>query len=136
MDTSMTGTPEDDLRRAEDRLFIAIAARDVDALDAELTDDFVYTQIGLAEQDRETFLTAIRAMPFRILELRGENFKVRVMDDVGILSGVQQAQVEMPDGTVVSGTTAFVDIFVMTANGWRLRHACSIELQQGSADAS
>jgi ketosteroid isomerase-like protein len=136
MDTSMTATPEDELRRAEGRLFTAIAARDVDALDAELTDDFVYTQIGLAEQSRAAFLTAIRDMPFRILELRGENFKIRVMDDIGILSGVQQAQVEMPDGTIVSGTTAFVDIFVMTATGWRLRHACSIELQQSSADVS
>jgi ketosteroid isomerase-like protein len=126
----MPAHPEDDLRRAEDRLFIAIAARDIDALDAELTDDFIYTQIGVADQDREAFLTAIRDMPFRILHLRGESFKVRVMGDVGVLSGVQQAQVEMPDGTIVSGTTAFVDIFVMTAHGWRLRHACSIELQQ------
>ena len=132
----MTGGPEDDLRRAEGRLFAAIAARDLDALDAELTDDFVYTQIGVAEQDREAFLTAIRDMPFRILDLRGESLKARVVGDVGVLSGVQQAQVEMPDGTIVSGTTAFVDIFVMTANGWRLRHACSIELQQGSGNAS
>jgi len=136
MNTPMTGGPEDDLRRAEGRLFAAIAARDLDALDAELTDDFVYTQIGVAEQDREAFLTAIRDMPFRILDLRGESLKARVVGDVGVLSGVQQAQVEMPDGTIVSGTTAFVDIFVMTANGWRLRHACSIELQQGSGNAS
>ena len=132
----MTGNPDDDLRRAEDRLFTAIAARDLDALGAELTDDFVYTQIGGAEQNREAFLAAIRDMPFRILELRGESFQVRDMGDVGVLSGVQHAQVEMPDGTIVSGATAFVDIFVMTANGWRLRHACSIELHQGSSGAS
>jgi ketosteroid isomerase-like protein len=136
MDTTMTRNPEDDLRRAEGRLFAAIAARDIEALDAELTDDFVYTQIGVADQDREAFLAAIRDMPFRILDLRGESLKARIMGDVGVLSGVQQAQVEMPDGTVVSGTTAFVDVFVMTANGWRLQHACSIELQQGSGNAS
>ena len=136
MDTSMTGHAEDALRRAEGRLFAAIAARDLDSLDVELTDDFVYTQIGVVEQDREAFLTAIRDMPFRILDLRGENFKVRVMGDVGVLSGVQQAQVEMPDGTIVSGTTAFVDIFVMTANGWRLRHACSVEVPQALPSTS
>jgi ketosteroid isomerase-like protein len=118
----------DDLRRAEDRLFAAIAAKDVEALGAELTDDFVYTQIGGAQQDRQAFLDSISDMPFRIVELRSDAIEVRVMGDLGILWGLQHARVVMPDDTIVSGTTAFVDVFVMSTNGWRLRHACAVEL--------
>ena len=111
----------------------AIAARDVAALQAELTDDFVHTSIGGVEQDRGAFLEAIRDAPYRILELRGERLHVRAMGDIALLSGVQRARVALPDGSVVTGAGAFVDLFVSTGNGWRLRHACSVELPDDTA---
>ena len=126
-------TVGDELRSAEERIFAAIAARDVAALECGLTGDFVHTPIGGAEQDREAFLAAIGQMPYRILELRGEGLQARVLGDVAILSGVQRGRVALPDGQIVTGRTAFVDVFVSHAGSWRLRHACSIELP---ADAS
>jgi ketosteroid isomerase-like protein len=135
MTAPSTNDPGHALRRAEERIFAAIAARDIAALQAELTDDFVHTTIGGAEQDRRSFLEAIRGLPFEILELRGEGIQVRDLGDVAVLSGVQRARVAMADGSTVSGATAFVDIFVASVNGWRLRHACSIELPAEPAAA-
>jgi hypothetical protein len=120
--------PDDALRRAEDRIFAAIAARDIGTLQAELTDDFVHTAIGGDEQDRSSFIEAVRAMPYTILDLRGENIQVRIMGDVGVLSGMQRARVVLPNGNTVSGLTAFVDLFVRSGTGWRLRHAWSVEI--------
>ena len=128
MNSSPAGDPGDVLRAAEDRIMAAIAARDIAGLQAELTDDFIHTSVGGVEQDRSAFLETIRDAPYRILDLRGERLQVRAMGDIAILSGVQRARVALPDGSVVTGAGAFVDLFVSTRSGWRLRHACSVEL--------
>jgi ketosteroid isomerase-like protein len=133
MNTSLPGDAGPLLRAAEERIMAAIAARDIAGLEAELTDDFAHTSIGGAEQDRGSFLDAIRDAPYRILELRGEQLQVRAMGDLAILSGVQRARVALPDGSVVTGLGAFVDLFVLTSVGWRLRHACSVELPDDTA---
>ena len=128
MSTSPANEPGDVLLAAEERIIAAIASRDIAGLESELSDDFVHTTIGGVEQRRSAFLEAIRDMPYRILELRGESLQVRVLGDIAILSGVQRARVALPDGSVVTGANAFVDIFASTPAGWRLRHACSVDL--------
>ena len=117
------------LKQSEQRIFQAIQARDIPALEAELAEDFVLYSHGNPEQDRASFLAAIREMPFQILEIRGEEVRVRVLGDVALVSGIQRARVAMPDsGAVVNAATAFVDAFARTEAGWRLRHAVSVEL--------
>jgi ketosteroid isomerase-like protein len=117
------------LRQAEQRIFQAIQARDLPALEAELAESFVLFSHGNPEQDRASFLAAIRDMPFQILEIRGEDVRVRVLGDVALVSGIQRARVAMPDnGAIVNAATAFVDAFARTDEGWRLLHAVSVEL--------
>jgi ketosteroid isomerase-like protein len=117
------------LKQAEQRIFHAIQARDVTALDAELHKDFVLSTLGHPEQDRRAFLATIREMPYQILEIRGEEIRVRMLGDVALVSGMQRARVALPDGgAVVNAATAFVDAFVRTDAGWRLLHAVSVEL--------
>lgn len=121
---------EKQVRAAEERIFAAIAGRDIPALEAELAPDFAHTPLGSPDQDRAAFLRAIQEMPFRILELRGLDLRARVLEEVVTLAGFQEARVEMPDGTVVVGRSAFVDTFTRNGSGWSLRHAVSVELQE------
>ena len=116
------------LRAAEERIFTAIRTRDVARLEAELAPDFVHSSPGSPDQDKTAFLAAIRDLPVEILELRGEDLRVRVLESVAILSGIQKARVALADGQVVSAATAFADWFVRSDDGWRLRHAFSVEL--------
>lgn len=116
------------LRSAEERIFEAIRARNLAGLEAELSEDFVHSPLGSAEMDRGAFIASVRDMPYRILEIRGENLRVRVFGDTAILSGIQRARVALPDGAAVNAATGFVDVFVRTQGQWRLRHAVSAEL--------
>ncbi|HET9361926.1 MAG TPA: nuclear transport factor 2 family protein [Vicinamibacterales bacterium] len=118
---------------AEDRIFAAIRARDSAALAAELATDFVHSALGQPDQGRDAFLKAIGEMPYRILEIAGQDLRVRVMGDVAVLSGVQRARVALPDGSEVVAATAFVDLFARLTSGWRLRHAVSAELPEAPA---
>jgi len=133
---SMSGVaaaaPDGLLLAAEERIFTAIRTRDMASLEAELTEDFVHGSPGQPDQERGAFLRAIRDSPYRILEIQGEDLRVRLLGEVAILSGIQRARVALPDGQVVIAGTAFVDCFVKTDTGWRLRHAVSVELPDAS----
>ena len=112
---------------AERRIFDAIRERDLTKLAAELTEDFVHTPFGSPNQDREAFLRAIADVPYKILELSGEDLRVRLLGEVALLSGFQRAKVQFPEGAVVEGVSAFVDLFAGGPGAWRLRHAFSID---------
>lgn len=120
------------IKEAEERLFAAIKTRDIPALEAELTEDFVHSALGGAENDRQTFLEGVRSMTVRILDLTGQDLRVRVLGDMALLAGIQQAVVALDDGKTVKARTAFVDVFVRTGKGWRLRHA--VELPEAEVE--
>lgn len=123
---------EAQLRAAEERVFKAIGARDVAALEGELAADFVHSSPGGPDQDRAAFLQAIREMPYRILEIGGEELRVRVLGDVALVWGSQRVRVALQSGDVVAAVSAFVDVFVRAGDAWRLRHAVSVEVSQSS----
>ena len=123
-----SATDEGRVRAAEERIFAAIMARDAAALEGELAADFILSSPGKPEQARDDFLQAIASMPYRILEVGGEDLRCRFLGDVAVLSGVQRARVEIAPGHVVVARTAFADLFVRAGDSWRLRHAFGVEL--------
>jgi ketosteroid isomerase-like protein len=121
---------EAQLLAASERIFAAIQAHSGARVAEELAGDFVHTTVGGEEQDRAAFLKGIEEMPYRILEIRGEGLRVRVLGETAVVTGIQQVRVELPEGKVVRGAGAFVDLFVRAGEGWRLRHAVAVELPE------
>ncbi len=68
---------------------------------------------------------------FQIERLWFESLSVEQFDETAVVCGVQRAQVRLPAGDRVEGRTAFTDVFVRAADGWRLRLATSAELALG-----
>lgn len=125
---SHTTAIEAALRAAEARIMTAIRVRDVVALERELAADFVYTNLGGEDQNRAAFLKSIAELPYRILALDGENLRFRRMGEVALLTGLQRALVELPEGGIVTGLGAFVDVFTQADGHWLLSHAVSVDL--------
>ncbi len=125
-----SATDEAKVRAAEERVFAAIMARDAVALRSELASDFILSSPGKLDQPLDAFIQAIASMPYRILEVSGEDLHFRLLGDVAILSGVQRAKVELAPGHVVVARTAFADMFARAGDGWRLRHAFSVEFPE------
>jgi hypothetical protein len=100
----------------------AIALRDVDAVAARLAPEFVHRIPGGATTDAATFLSGIRQIPGEISFVRLEHLEVDIWDASALVSGIQHAQVRI-DGYTVDDRRAFVDWFVKSSGGWRLRAA-------------
>jgi ketosteroid isomerase-like protein len=109
----------------------AIRTRNRPALEAVLVADFVQIDERGHRLGKEAFITAVETGEFQIEELRFESLSVEQFDETGVVRGVQGARVRLPTGERVEGRTAFTDVFVRAADGWRLRLATSAELGQG-----
>jgi hypothetical protein len=80
---------------------------------------------------KEPFIAAVEAGDFQVERLWFESLSVEQFDETAVVCGVQRAQVRLPAGGRVEGRTAFTDVFVRAADGWRLRLATSAELALG-----
>jgi hypothetical protein len=121
-------TVESQLRAAEERIWRALQAHDSTALERELDPGFVHSSPGSPDQNREAFLRGVREMPFRMLEIGCDDLRVRVLDGIAVVSGVQRARIAVDEAAVAVASAAFVDLFTRTGEEWRLRHAVSFDL--------
>ena len=80
---------------------------------------------GGAGVDADAFLTNITSIPGEIMFVRVEQLTVDISGDSAIVTGIQQARLEI-DGSVVDDRRAFVDWFVKETGDWKLRTAVDL----------
>ena len=108
-----------------EQLASAISRRDVTAIRGLLATVFVQRRAGGAAAEADAFLTGISQIPGDIVFVRVDQLTVDVSGDSAIVTGIQQAQLEV-DGSVVNDRRAFVDWFVKEAGDWKLRAAVDL----------
>jgi ketosteroid isomerase-like protein len=121
-----------ELVRLSHELMDAIRTRNRTTLDDVLLPDFAQVDERGNRQGKEAFISAVEASEFHVERLTFETILVERFDRVGVVCGVQRAQVRLPGGEQVEGRTAFTDVFVQGASGWRLRLATSAELVEAN----
>jgi ketosteroid isomerase-like protein len=115
----------------------AIGAKDAERLAPLLAEAFTLKTPGAPEMMRDAFLEAIAVLPGEILSIAGRESTPLVVGEVGIVSGVQVAQVRLADdGRIVTSQSVYTDVFERRDGQWRLRFAFSSELPAPSGDAA
>jgi ketosteroid isomerase-like protein len=121
---AMSTADRDALFATEQAIMAAIRARDVTALAALVTDDFVLRMPGQPDADKQAFLAGIGAIPGEIVGVEGAELDVRVVGDVGVISGLQIARVRV-EGQEIEDRGVFVDLFVRRNGRWIMQFAYS-----------
>lgn len=106
----------------------AILHRDRGALDAVLHPEFVQINEAGVRTARAAFIEAVCDSDLVITDLGFDHLSIEVFDQMGIAAGVQRGRVRLANGDVVTGRTAFTDIFVPQGGTWLLRVATSADL--------
>jgi len=109
-------------------LIEAFRARDRDAMMRILADDFRHVDAVGAVVNRKRFVDALIGAEWRIRSIGFERIEVHEIDQLAVVTGIQSAEVELPDGTVATSRGAFTDLFTRVDGRWRLRLAHSTEL--------
>jgi hypothetical protein len=124
---SAAGRPED-LVRVSTRLLEAIIRRDGPALEELLDPDFVHLDGTGVRTPRAEFIASILSSTYTVLDAGFDSLSVDVVGGLGVVSGVQRAEVALGEGERIVSLGAFTDVFVPTEKGWRIRLARSIDL--------
>ena len=81
------GNAEADVRKAEADRFAAMRARDAAALDRLLASDLTYTHGDGRVVDKAAFIADLKTGDFQYKTIEPNDIKVRVLDDVAIVTG-------------------------------------------------
>jgi len=125
----LSGGGPEELVRTSQRLLAAIVGRDAAALEEFPDPAFVHFDAAGVRSDRAAFLAAVLASTYTVLEAGFESLSVELVEGLGVVNGVQRAEVALTDGEPVVSRSAFTDVFVPTERGWRIRVARSVELE-------
>jgi uncharacterized protein (TIGR02246 family) len=98
----------------------ALERKDAELFVQVLAEDFVCRSPGQPDQAREAFIATITSLPLSILNVTGEAIAIRLVNDVAVLTGTQVAQIQLPNGTIVSERLALTNIFHHTLGQWQM----------------
>ena len=128
-------TDIDDLLAIEQRVMHGIQHKDQTTLDHLLASEFVLRMPGSEAVYKAAFLKMVQSIPGVIESIQGQEIEARVIDGVGVVTGVQEATVRLDEtGTTATSRTAFTDLFCRRGEGWQLVLATSVELAPTSND--
>jgi len=117
-----------ELTHISNEILVAIRDRRRDALESALHPDFVQINEDGARLTRPAFVNAVVNADFQITALSFDFLSVDVLDDTGVVCGVQRGTVRLDDGKEVTSRSAFTDVFVRQNGAWALRVATSADL--------
>jgi ketosteroid isomerase-like protein len=116
--------------RVQTQFWQALQSRDAVLLAAVLAPEFVGRSPGEADQTREEFVATLTTFPARVAEIGGEAIAVHVFGAVAILTGMQVARLELPDGKARSSRVMVSNVFCQRDLNWRMVLSHAFELVQ------
>jgi hypothetical protein len=78
--------------------------------------------------EKYAFVGAAISADFTITSLSFDFLSVDVLEDTGVVCGVQRGTVKLGSGEEKTARTAFTDVFVRQSGAWKLRVATSADL--------
>jgi ketosteroid isomerase-like protein len=106
----------------------ALTNKDKALLEWVLAEDFVARSPGQPDQSRSTFIETLTSFPATVLSVGSDNLQVHLFDEIAVVSGVQVAQLRLPDGNEIADKIALTNIFRYGDGQWQivLSHAVSL----------
>ncbi|MEM7050160.1 MAG: nuclear transport factor 2 family protein [Acidobacteriota bacterium] len=111
----------EELRAVTETLLTALKERDAETLERLLDADFNSLATSGEHLGREAYLQATTQGPYRIVELKLEMLEIEHWGDTGIVAGIQNAKLQLPNGDGANSRVAFTDVFRRRGEDWKLR---------------
>ena len=114
----------------QEQFWKALKTKDASLLATILAPTFVGRSPGEPDQTGKEFITTLTTFPVSISEIAGDAIEVHVFGEVAVLTGVQVARLELPDGEARSSRVMLSNVFRQEDLGWRMVLCHSFEVIQ------
>jgi uncharacterized protein (TIGR02246 family) len=123
-----TENPQQAVRLAQQQFWTALQNKDRQDFEQLLADDFVSRSPGQPNQGRAEFIDTLTGFPTQVHSIGSDNLEVHVWGDIAVVTGVQFAQLKLPDGQEKVNMIAITNIFQEQQGHWVLKLAHAIPL--------
>jgi ketosteroid isomerase-like protein len=124
--------PSDDMRqavlRAQNQFWTALENKDADLFEQILADDFVSRSPGQPNQTRAAFITTLTSFPASVLAVEADDLEIHIFGDLAVLTGVQVAQLRLPNGNAATNRLMITNIFRKRPDQWAMVLTHAVEL--------
>jgi ketosteroid isomerase-like protein len=110
------------------QFWTALKRKDAQLFEQVLADDFISRSPGQPNQARAAFITTLTSFPASVLAVDSDNLEIHVFGDLAVLSGVQLAQLQLPNGSTVTNRMMITNIFRKHQESWSMVFTHAVEL--------
>jgi ketosteroid isomerase-like protein len=114
--------------RCQEQFWQALQTKDAALLTTLLAPQFVGRSPGEPDQTRDEFIATLLAFPVPIRDIAGEAIEVHVFGEVAVLTGVQVARLELPEGKARSSRVMVSNVFCLEDQRWQMVLSHAFEL--------
>jgi ketosteroid isomerase-like protein len=111
---------EQDIRRAQQQFWEALQNKDRARFEQVVAEEFVGRSPGQPNEDRAAFIHTLASFPARVLSVDVDGLEIHRFGEVAILTGVQVAQLQLPNGARAASRVMLTNVFRQSADGWRM----------------
>jgi hypothetical protein len=124
--------PSDAIHRAvleiQRQFWTALIHKDARLFEQVLAADFVSRSPGQPDQDRVAFILTLTSFPASVLTVDSDNLAIHIFGDLAVLSGVQLAQLRLPNGGIATNHVMITNIFCKRQERWSMVLTHAVEL--------
>lgn len=116
----------DTVIQAQQAFWAALKTKDKQIFERVLTNDFM--AVGSLNQSRAEFIRVLTSFPVEIISVNAENLQVHHFDNMAVLTGIQVAQLRLPDGSEATNKIAITNVFRYDGDHWSMVLAHPVEI--------
>jgi uncharacterized protein (TIGR02246 family) len=113
---------------AQHQFWTALKNKDAQLFEQILADDFVSRSPGQPNQTRAAFIATLTSFPASVFAVESDNLEIHVFGDLAVLTGVQVAQLQLPNGNAATNRVMVTNIFRKRLDQWSMVLTHAVEL--------
>jgi ketosteroid isomerase-like protein len=119
---------QQNILEVQQRFWTALKTKDARLFEEILADNFIGRSPYQPNQQRAEFIKTLTSFPPTIISIEADNIEVHVFGNVAILTGVQVAHLQLPDGNQLINKIAISNVFNYADDSWLMALSHAVEL--------
>jgi ketosteroid isomerase-like protein len=111
---------QQDVMKVQQLFWDALKTKNNHDLEQVLAADFVSLSPDEPPQFRAEFIAVLTTFPGKVVDVDADDLRVNQLGEVAVLTGVQTAQIELPNGAIIQDRIALTNVFRLDENDWRM----------------
>lgn len=123
---------QQEIVNTQQQFWTALQNKDAQLFERIIAADFISRSPGQPNESREGFVKTLTSFPGTVNSIGSDNLEVHLFGDIGVLTGVQVAQLRLNNGAEIVYKIAFTNIFKRNSERWMLVFTHAVQLPEKS----